>query len=191
MLKMQFEVGDLAARIDPFFTPLSLPSLEFLELGFAPSSQLVWPTHEFSAFQMRAPNITHISLKDCPIPSQALATLLRLTPVLTTLTLLRCGACIDNEFLQTFSYDHSRAARRLVPQLREIDWCGIGSGRLFDDDTLEAAIRSRCWMDDTPPANVARLQKVTVMTRIPKLRRVAFGDKMKDLVEHGLELRLL
>jgi hypothetical protein len=41
MLKMQFEVGNLAARIDPFFTPLSLPSLEFLELGFAPSSQLV------------------------------------------------------------------------------------------------------------------------------------------------------
>ncbi|KAJ6594317.1 hypothetical protein B0H19DRAFT_57882 [Mycena capillaripes] len=167
-------------RAGEFFAPLRLPALQALTLD----AHIVWPLEEFSAFQLRAPNITQFTLKDCPINAQQLVALLQLAPRLTVLTLISCRDCIDNEFLRAFTYDETRG-QLLVPSLQTIHWQHLG--HRFDDDILETAIRSR-WAKDAAPADVPRLRKIT--TNKSSLDPT-FADKMQDLVKQGLKLHLI
>jgi hypothetical protein len=181
-LEVHFEASShVVGYIAPFFTALSLPSLQTFRLGL---SHIDWPPEDFSAFQMRAPNIAQISLIGCRIASQQLITLLRLTPALTMLTLFDCVNCIDNEFLRAFSYNET-GAQWLVPQLRELDWRCIRD--LFDADVFEAAIRSRYWTGDAAPAGMARLRSVT----LEKSTFPILFDWMRELIEQGLVLHII
>ncbi|KAJ7680729.1 hypothetical protein DFH06DRAFT_1464875 [Mycena polygramma] len=141
-------------RLEPFFIPLALPALEALDLTFFGGA--AWPAQEFTAFQLRAPHIAQISLTYCPLTSPELITLLGLAPALTALRLLGCKHCLDRDFLQAFRYDETRP-QPLVPQLQTLD-LGRFDNQL-DIETLEAVIRSRCYI--TGP-DVARLQTVTI-----------------------------
>ncbi|KAJ7128868.1 hypothetical protein C8R46DRAFT_1363345 [Mycena filopes] len=132
----------VGCKIGPFFTTLSTPTLQTLTLSFpGPEHSQPWPASRFSVFQSRAPNITHISLSECPLRSPDLIHLLRLTPALTKLSLLRMPLCLDSWFLQAFSFD-GVTTKRLVPQLCELDW--RGSIENLEPAALIAAIRSRC-----------------------------------------------
>ncbi|KAJ7187795.1 hypothetical protein C8R46DRAFT_1241027 [Mycena filopes] len=112
---------EFGPAVGPFFTTLSTPTLQTLTLAFpGPEHPQPWPASRFSVFQSRAPNITHISLSKCPLRSPDLIHLLRLTPALTKLSLLRMPLCLDSWFLQAFSFD-GVSTKRVVPQLCELD----------------------------------------------------------------------
>jgi hypothetical protein len=179
-LEVEFiRMGDFVERVGPLFIALSVPSLQ----NFALAANVVWPAEEFSSFQMRAPNIAQISLESCLITCQELVTLLRLTPALIALKLKWCKNCMDDEFVQVFAYDETRA-QRLVPRLQKLDWQPMNEMNKYLG-AFEAAIRSRGWTSNTAPPNVAQLRmvKVTSLRRIPR-------HWMQDLVEQGLELHL-
>ncbi|KAJ7151053.1 hypothetical protein C8R46DRAFT_1357985 [Mycena filopes] len=177
-LKMRFDairtdpVG--LREVGPFFTPLNLRSLRSLELSFF----CAWPDREFAAFQHRSPNIVRLHLSHCSIHSHQLVSVLQLAPSLTSLTLEDCENCIDDRFLQAFQHGGAQS-QQLVPELRELDWRGIDRRR-FADDIFEAAIRSRCRTDGTPP-DAVRLQRATLDVYSRRL-----FERMKDLFEHGL-----
>ncbi|KAF7357761.1 F-box domain-containing protein [Mycena venus] len=180
-LKIHFEEGENVDVMHLFSTSLGLPALQTLDLAF--DDNIVWATHEFSAFQMRAPGITRISLRFCPLTSQELVTLLRLAPSLTALKLWLCLNCINDELLRALTRSEETGAQRLVPQLEEIDWHFVGQNSHIG--AFEAVIRSRGWIDNVAP---------------PKLKRVTIGSNsffdlipdgwMQDLVGQGLELRI-
>jgi hypothetical protein len=90
---------------------------------------------------------------------------------------------MDDEFVQAFAYDETRA-QRLVPRLQKLDWQPMNEMNKYLG-AFEAAIRSRGWTSNTAPPNVAQLRmvKVTSLRRIPR-------HWMQDLVEQGLELHL-
>ncbi|KAJ7680740.1 hypothetical protein DFH06DRAFT_1464884 [Mycena polygramma] len=174
----------IAEEVEPLFMALRLPSLRVLELTF--NSEVIWSAQAFSAFQAHAPNLTQFTLTVCPITSQELVELFRLAPMLTTLSMTICHYCIDRDFLDAFRYDGT-PTHRLVPQLQFIDWRWIGSN--LDSDAFEAAIRSRCWIGDAAPSDVARLQTVKVMP-VQQPACAILLERMQDLVDHGLELFL-
>ncbi|KAJ6594283.1 hypothetical protein B0H19DRAFT_1225473 [Mycena capillaripes] len=173
-LKVLFDAGDEdIGRVEPFFEPLVLPVLRTLDLTFDPSG-VVWSAHTFSAFQCHSPHIAHISLTNCPINSGELITLLRLAPAVTTLKLQYCMECIDDEFLVVMTWDGEDNVEPLAPQLRQLDWEAVGDR--FSEQHLEAAIRSRWWINDATGRSVRRLEKVSV--------RGYGGDSMsEDLIE--------
>ncbi|KAJ7039856.1 hypothetical protein C8F04DRAFT_1085107 [Mycena alexandri] len=176
-LEMRFDpIRDPAGvlEVGPFFAPLDLPVLRSLELSFS----CAWPDREFAAFQHRCSNITQIRLSHCPILSHQLVSVLRLAPALTHLSLEDCENCIDDRFLEAFRQD-GVDSQQLVPKLRELNWRGIDHRR-FADDVFEAAIRSRCRTDATPP-DAVRLQKANLDVYSRRL-----FDRMQDLVKHGV-----
>ncbi|KAJ7497672.1 hypothetical protein FB451DRAFT_240829 [Mycena latifolia] len=190
-LKVRFDMGDdEIGRVDLFFVPLSLPTLHSLHLTFDPTPGVLWPMHEFSAFQRRSPNIAHIALTNCPITSGELIILLRHAPAVTALILKDSFRCVDDELLQLLTYDDNDDAPPLAPQLRQLRCEAVGY--VFSEGALEAAIRSRWWTQEgaiAAPPRVARLQKVTVSRDSDSMS----GDliyRMQDLVEQGLDLNL-
>jgi hypothetical protein len=186
-LRMQFDEGrDAIGRVAPFFTPLTLPALQILDLKF---DLIEWPATEFSAFQMRAPNIAQISVHCAPITAHELITLLRLAPSLWKLALFDCRACINSEFLQAFTYTGDGDRETLAPRLKELHLGGIGVSAL-DDGAFEAAIRSRCRNDALSIVGITQLQAVSVVDSFPILRRDALATSMADLRDLGLELTM-
>ncbi|KAJ6521928.1 hypothetical protein DFH09DRAFT_212576 [Mycena vulgaris] len=187
-LRVRFDMGaDEIGRVEPFFEPLSLPALHTLHLTFDPSPAVLWPSN-FSAFQSRSPHITHLTLANCPLHFADLIALLRAAPAITTLKLKRfLSECIDDGVLRLLTYDASDAAAPLAPQLRQIHWEGLG--QRFSELVLEAAIRSRWWMDARESTLVAKLEKVSLSYYDGSMS----GDlihRMRDVVEQGLDLNL-
>ncbi|KAJ6594282.1 hypothetical protein B0H19DRAFT_1366185 [Mycena capillaripes] len=188
-LKVRFDAGyDEVGRVEPFFEPLVLPALHTLDLTFDPAPGVVWLAHAFSAFQLHSPHIDHISLTNCPISSADLTTLLRLAPAVTTLKLKYCTECIDDEFLVVMTWDGEDNVEPLAPQLRQLDWEGVGYK--FSDQRFEAAIRSRWWIDDATGRSLRRLEKVSVSRYGGDSMNEDLVERMKDVVEQGLELTL-
>jgi hypothetical protein len=183
---MRFDAGSHDdGHVEPFFEPLTLPTLHTLDLTFDPSPGVVWSTNEFSAFQRRSPRITYIALTNCPITSVELTCLLQLTPAVTTLNLKYCLQCVDDGFLKVLTCDADGRTEPLAPQLRQLDWDGVGYH--FSDQCLEAAIRSR-WWTDTKERDFVRLEKVSISRYSGDSMSGEFIDRMKDLVEQGLDL---
>ncbi|KAF7357772.1 F-box domain-containing protein [Mycena venus] len=175
-LKVQLWALEVVGHIGPLLGPLTLPALQsFRILGGE-----VWPAQEFSTFQMRAPNISQIFLTRSLIASEELVTLLRLAPALTSLTLMSCARCINDPFLQAFTYDVGDG-NNLVPHLHDLRWQSVGYHHL-DYALFESAIRSRCSADVTP------LKQVIVDGS--SFRRLPVAQ-MQDLKEKGLELHII
>ncbi|KAJ7693357.1 hypothetical protein B0H17DRAFT_500141 [Mycena rosella] len=192
-LKVRFDMGDdETGHVEPFFEPLSLPSLRTLALVFDSTPGVLWPMDDFSAFQLRSPHIADIALTNCPITPAELITLLRRAPEVTTLTVLDSADCIDEDVLRLLTYDENDSAAPLAPQLRQIHWEAIGY--IFSERMLETTIRSRWWTDAQEAAGatrsrVARLQKATIL-RYERSVNGGLIHRMQDLVEQGLDLNL-
>ncbi|KAJ7028533.1 hypothetical protein C8F04DRAFT_1119028 [Mycena alexandri] len=181
-LKAEFyEDDNPAGGVAPFFASLFLPALETLDLEF----DVPWPVQEFSAFQRGAPNIVDMTLRSVPITSDELVTVLRLAPALTALSLICCENCTNDDFLDAFSYGASNAPQ-LVPRLQTFQWQVIGVH--FQLDKLEAAIRSRRWIDDETPRDAARLRLEKITISIIGGDSETFIDRLQDLVHQGLTL---
>ncbi|KAJ7474310.1 hypothetical protein FB451DRAFT_1467123 [Mycena latifolia] len=172
-LDVQFNEGDEeTGEVGPFGTEMTT----------------AWPAQEFTALQMGSPHITQMFLTFCSINSGELLALLRLSPAITNLFIIACPSCIDNNFLQPFSYNVTNI-EPLAPQLRTLYW-RIVAGQ-FEDDVFEAAIRSRWWKEEgMRQSHVARLQSVSLTYSLGEARSKALMDKMRDVVEEGLVLKL-
>ncbi|KAJ7754571.1 hypothetical protein B0H16DRAFT_748411 [Mycena metata] len=182
-LKMRFQkmydpVGEVG--VGSFFRPLSLPALADLNVEF----DCTWPTPDFSAFQHHSPNLVEFSLKNCPISAEELRNVLRLSPILTVLA-LECDTSLDTDLVQAFNFN---PMQQLVPRLQELYL--RGSAEHFAPRILEAAIRTR--MNDTvSPDGVARLRKVFLEVHpYPQSAKSDMLYRMRDLVQHGLEVQI-
>ncbi|KAJ7709454.1 hypothetical protein B0H17DRAFT_1028054 [Mycena rosella] len=176
-------IGGVAA----FFMPLALPSLKTLDLQFNPDGDLTWPTEVFSQFQNRSQNIKRIDLMFSVIDVAGLVALLRHSPALTTLDIQNCWNCVEDAVFEALRYDDG-ATLPLAPKLQNLHFTNVGLG--FEEDILEAAIRSRWWTDEQglndPPPRVARLKSFSIACADDG--RQLSEDLMNDLIEQGLEL---
>ncbi|KAJ7162166.1 hypothetical protein C8R46DRAFT_1103740 [Mycena filopes] len=184
-LKLEFYEADNpgpAGGVGLFFAPLCAPELDTLELEI----DRAWCTPEFFAFQRGSPNLASLALRGTSITSSELVTVLPLAPVLTAFWLYCCEDCIDDAFLDAFTYHPSNAQQQLVPRLQTMKWQVIGAN--FQPDKLEAAIRSRWWKDDEAPGDGARLRLDNIQISITGAQSETFIDSLQDLVAQGLAL---
>ncbi|KAJ7646947.1 hypothetical protein FB45DRAFT_184477 [Roridomyces roridus] len=189
VLHISFELGnDDVGLVSPFFAPLALPALHTLALTFDPTPSVLWPTAELSAFQSRSPHLRNIKLQHASITSSELASLLRLAPETTELTLHGCSDAVDDPLLDQLTYHKDTDAPPLAPRLRHLIVSGFGAYE-FSARRLERMVRSRWWEDPAArPQQVAYLEQLV----IPPVDRLAgsftngiFGDSIVDLVEDG------
>ncbi|KAJ6490657.1 hypothetical protein C8R47DRAFT_455463 [Mycena vitilis] len=179
--------------LEAFFAPLSLPSLTsiYLHCDYDATEQGGnWPTDVFSEFLRRAPKIEKIELQSCSIESDGLAALLQHGPSLTTLDAEFAIQCNADAFFRALRYDTSDLTP-LAPNLQDIRlWCI----HHFEEDVVEAAIRTRWWKDgawvlpDGSPRRVCRLKYVTASHDDSGRMSAGFTARTEDLVEQGLKL---
>ncbi|KAJ7264949.1 hypothetical protein B0H12DRAFT_1230583 [Mycena haematopus] len=155
-----------AGHVMPFLDYLSVPVLEELCLNFGDmGDDPCWTETCFTAFQLRAPNITQLELKYSDLTSDDLRTAVRHAPSLTHLKLTACHACFDDALIDALRYE--ACVRPLVPHLHNL-YLHVGNN--FTDDILAGMIASRWWTDtelasrSAPPA-VSRSTHVALRGR--------------------------
>ncbi|KAJ6466841.1 hypothetical protein C8R45DRAFT_479163 [Mycena sanguinolenta] len=185
--------------VEAFLAPLALPSLKTLNVDFDDGEAASWPTQAVTSFQDRCPNIEQITLYGSSITSEGLMALLRNSPALTTLNITSCWDCIDDPFWHALRYDVVEPCP-LVPKLKSL--CLDCVGDKFTDGSMEAAIRSRWWLDndvsDGSPPRISRLERVFA-TRFGQVDSddglenfsEEFEAQVQDMVDQGLRLELL
>jgi uncharacterized protein YjbI with pentapeptide repeats len=131
----------------PFLDCLSAPALEELCLNFAdmgPRRQ-PWTQADFTAFQLRSPNITRLDLTFSNLTSDDLTTALLHAPSLTHLKILACDCCFDDTLIQALQYKDG--VEPLVPHLHHLIWDSEIDENMFSEDILTDMIASRWWTD--------------------------------------------
>ncbi|KAF7346017.1 F-box domain-containing protein [Mycena sanguinolenta] len=134
--------GD-AKHFTPFFGSLSTPALQRVCVDFAEMRTTEhWTEARFTAFQLRAPNITWLELLYADLTSDDFAAAILHAPSLTHLKLFRCS-CFDDTAITALRYEDGVAP--LAPRLN----CLVLEGMLHDvsDDILASMIASRWWTD--------------------------------------------
>ncbi|KAJ6451582.1 hypothetical protein C8R45DRAFT_1041721 [Mycena sanguinolenta] len=125
--------------ITQFFEHLSTPLLRKLRVKLGHGH---WTQAHFTAFQLRAPNITHLEFNQLPsVTSDDLGAAIRHAPSLTHLTLDRCDNCFDDAFIRTLHYVDGVEPR--APRLHSL----VVHGRAWSEDILAGMIASRWWTD--------------------------------------------
>ncbi|KAJ6512972.1 hypothetical protein C8R45DRAFT_961974 [Mycena sanguinolenta] len=123
-----------------------------------------WSQTRFTAFQLRAPNITQIELRHSDLTSDDLRAVIQHAPSLTRLKLRSCYSCFDDALINVLYYEYTDA-RPLVPHLHTLVLDYIGNN--FTEHILAGMIASRWWTDAElasridPPA-VARWKSVAL-----------------------------
>ncbi|KAF7357478.1 Cytochrome P450 [Mycena sanguinolenta] len=122
-----------------FFYRLSTPALQELQLH-----GVRWIPADFTAFQLRAPNITSLELIDsysC-VPRDMKAAICD-TPSLTHLTIKDCKESFDDAFISSLCYKDGLTP--LVPRLHHLV---VDSNVVnFTEDVLASMIMSRWWTE--------------------------------------------
>ncbi|KAJ6466842.1 hypothetical protein C8R45DRAFT_1172140 [Mycena sanguinolenta] len=179
-----------------FFAPLALPSLTTLNVDFENGEVASWPTQAVTLFQGRCPNIEHIELYGSTIASEGLIALLRNGRALTTLDVTYCLHCIDEHFWRALRY-HAADPFPLAPKLKTLRLECMGED--FTADSVEAAIRSRWWIDDSVSAGsrIARLESVSIRCfgEIASDDNMGVScedleDRVQDMVDQGFIFEL-
>ncbi|KAJ6501973.1 hypothetical protein C8R45DRAFT_1209626 [Mycena sanguinolenta] len=131
----------------PLSDCLSAPALEELYLDFLNKEmdRLFWTSAHFTAFQLRAPNITHLELEDSCLTVDDLTGAIHHAPFLTHLTLVNCRACFDDAFASALYYEVSTTP--LAPNLHYLVLLKFDFGDNFTEDILARMIISRWWTD--------------------------------------------
>ncbi|KAJ6502098.1 hypothetical protein C8R45DRAFT_975386 [Mycena sanguinolenta] len=173
--------------IEAFLQPLALPSLKTLNLDFDSEQYEFWPTQVVTSFQGRCPNIEEIELRYSSISSGELIALLGNAHALVSLKIACCWECITEDFWDALRY-HPPDSRPLVPILRDMELEAVVDSYA----AMEAAIRSRWWLDDdvaqSRSPHISRLKNVWVYSDEPFSEEFKAG--MQDIADQGLNLRL-
>ncbi|KAF7363978.1 F-box domain-containing protein [Mycena sanguinolenta] len=179
---------DLRFRDGQHFVPLSdclsAPALEELYLDFwnRETDRLFWTSAHFTAFQLRAANITQLGFEDSLLTVDDLKIAIHHAPSLTHLTLDNCGACFDDAFANALCYKPDTTP--LAPNLHHFVLFRFDFGDNFTEDTLARMIVSRWWTDTelasrlVPPA-VARWTHVELNGN--RYLGEELADMLKDL----------
>ncbi|KAJ7869638.1 hypothetical protein B0H13DRAFT_1051346 [Mycena leptocephala] len=149
MLKFYPPRGPGNLHFTPFLSRLSTPALQEVTLHLTHS--FIWLERQFSAFQLRSPNITHLEVRYSSLASGDLRAALIYVPSMTHLELRSCPQCIDDDLLRSLSYRDG--AEPLVPHLHHLTLVNLKIDRVLKSYMVEAMIVSR-W--DSGSAAVAR-----------------------------------
>ncbi|KAF8217841.1 hypothetical protein K438DRAFT_1795739 [Mycena galopus ATCC 62051] len=160
-----------AEYLTPFLDCISAPTLDELCLDFGKMIHGVerWTEAHFTAFQLRAPNITQLELNYSDLTSDDLMAVIRHAPFITHLKLRLCNYCLDDALVATLYYENGVTPmlprlHNLVLEIREVE----EERYAFAEANLAGMIASRWWTDaemgahSTPPA-VARWTYVRVL----------------------------
>ncbi|KAJ7162941.1 hypothetical protein C8R46DRAFT_331513 [Mycena filopes] len=139
VLRFDFdEPGFLA----PLFVGLALPVLKRFKIAL--SSELEWPSMEFTQFQLRSPNIESLSISYSSLDSNDLMAILRHSPTLSKLDLQCCRHAFDEYIAVSLCASH-QSLTQLVPRLHSLT---VVEGCYdFEEHTLSALIAGRWWTD--------------------------------------------
>ncbi|KAJ7505823.1 hypothetical protein B0H11DRAFT_2334763 [Mycena galericulata] len=162
-------------------------------------SVYVWTQAErlpstFPQFQQGSPCITEINFLLMQLTSAELIVMLRNSPLLERLHLLRCYRCIDDKLLNALRYRDSDPSP-LAPALTLVWFDEVGD--TFSQPILETAIRSRWWTNEDlasiPSDRHPRVKrwKIFLLTTTPgRPFDQTFKAKFEDCRAKGLDLRL-
>jgi hypothetical protein len=130
--------------VAPFFMCLALPALKKLNLYL--DSEQTWSSAEFTQFQLRSPNIEHLTIDSSQMmePSDLLAALQH-APSLVTLRMEVSTYCFDGSIVAALQYSDTLAVP-FVPRLEDLFFSYAGTA--FEEDALDAMIQSRWWTDE-------------------------------------------
>ncbi|KAJ6512988.1 hypothetical protein C8R45DRAFT_1153646 [Mycena sanguinolenta] len=168
---------------------LSVPALQGLCLNFEyvdmaswPQARN-WPQARFTAFQLRAPNITQLDLRHSRLTSDDLLSAIRHAPSLTDLKLRSCYSCFDDSLIGVLCYTD---AIPLAPHLHTLLLDDIGDN--FTEDIFASMIASRWWTDAElasriVPPTVARWTRVELHTFDSHFLD-SLGDLPSDVLVH-------
>ncbi|KAJ6501938.1 hypothetical protein C8R45DRAFT_974883 [Mycena sanguinolenta] len=136
----------------PFTDSLTTPALEELYLDFSilETDRLFWTSAHFTAFQLRAPNITRLGFEDSLLTVDDLTVAIHHAPFLTHLTLFNCRACFDDTLIGALHYE--AGATPLAPNLQYLRLRDIDIGDNFTETKLADMIASR-WLTDAELAS--------------------------------------
>ncbi|KAJ7622471.1 hypothetical protein FB45DRAFT_870657 [Roridomyces roridus] len=170
------EISGLTA----FLSPLALPSLITLEIGFSEQLEETWPTAVLSDFQGRSPKIESMSFDHSFCDTEDMLRLLRQSPALKSLDLTRNFRCVTDDLLRALRYDESEPTP-LAPQLQDMT-LSLGE---CTQSLLEDTIRSRWWTDATLPSPEPRIKRLDEVVILENSLSPGFEDRVRDLVDHG------
>ncbi|KAJ6501962.1 hypothetical protein C8R45DRAFT_1091873 [Mycena sanguinolenta] len=129
----------------PLTDCLSAPALEELVLNLMDKEidRIFWTSVHFTAFQLRAPNITSLRFHESCLTSDDLMDVLRHAPALTELRLISCRQCFNDVLISSLCYN--ARTRPLAPRLHHLRLHNLGHH--FTKDMLVRMITSRWWID--------------------------------------------
>ncbi|KAJ7922326.1 hypothetical protein B0H13DRAFT_125182 [Mycena leptocephala] len=132
----------ISGFVAPFFMCLALPALKKLKLLL--DSEQTWSSAEFTQFQLRSPNIEHLTINNSymMVPSDLLA-VLQHAPSLVRLHMYIC--CFDGSIVASLQYSDTLAVP-FAPRLEDLFFSYAGTA--FEEDALDAMIQSRWWTDE-------------------------------------------
>ncbi|KAF7357483.1 F-box domain-containing protein [Mycena sanguinolenta] len=183
-LIFEFIPVGLTTHITPFFEHLSTPLLQTLCMRFGKGH---WTQAHFMAFQLRAPNITHLEFGQpafCSLhpefTSDDLGAAIRHAPSLTHLTLDRCDNSFDDVLIHTLCYKDGVVP--LAPRLHSLVVKSVK--RNFTEDVLAGMIASRWWTD----AELASVSPAVARWTHVKLKfgfggQDCLGPRFRDIVK--------
>ncbi|KAJ7210683.1 hypothetical protein B0H12DRAFT_1329989 [Mycena haematopus] len=146
-----------AGPFPPFFDYLSVPLLEDLRLNFSDMMEhKEWSEAHFTAFQLRAPNITRLELSYLYLTLDALRAAISHAPSLTHLELNYCHQCFDDALIDALTYKNRTGT--LAPRLHHLVLENMECDNIFTEDILGKMIASRWWSDTELASHLARLQ---------------------------------
>ncbi|KAJ6451606.1 hypothetical protein C8R45DRAFT_1223788 [Mycena sanguinolenta] len=183
-----FSPGEQMHHITPFFDQLSTPLLQALHMLVRGS--YYWTQAHFSAFQLRAPNITWLEFRySYSFTSNNMIAVIRNAVSLTHLRIVSCNRCFDDAFISTLYYQDGVAP--LVPGLHDLIVRGHFEG--FTEDHLAGMIASR-WWPDTELASHSVLRAVARWTQLQlEFERHTlsqrFTEILKDMPSDVLKIR--
>ncbi|KAJ6466431.1 hypothetical protein C8R45DRAFT_488856 [Mycena sanguinolenta] len=164
--------GSAVVLFTAFFNDLSAPALQELSLTFLGMRERWTETH-FTTFQLQAPNITQLDLRDAEnLTSAQFRTVLLHAPSLTHLKLFRCP-CFDESAMTALRYEDGITP--VVPCLHHLVLECIAH-HVSDSDILASMIATRWWTD-------AALASRSVP---PAVARWTHLELWSDLSEHPL-----
>ncbi|KAJ7355896.1 hypothetical protein DFH08DRAFT_510728 [Mycena albidolilacea] len=178
----------MGPHVMPFLRHVSAPALDGLSLDFEIEDGLQWDDASFTAFQLRAPNVTKLEITTglACIPSNALRAALLHAPSLTHLSLDDCPNSIDDALIRALCY--IEGVPPLVPHLHSLTLTNMSESRV-SAEVLTSTIASRLWTDgelalrSVPPA-VARWRKIELEGAGEVFSRL--GQNFQDAID-GLQ----
>ncbi|KAJ7626613.1 hypothetical protein DFH06DRAFT_734994 [Mycena polygramma] len=171
--------GSTSGFVAPIFVRLALPALTKLKLVLR--FGLTWQSAEFTQFHLRSPNIERLAISSSEMTSDDLLTILQHAPSLVELKMDHSAFCFDDSIVTGLLFTETDTIH-LAPKLQTLSFLDIVKN--FEEDMLDAMIRSRWWTDE----QLRALPSVPHVSRWLSIR-LSFVEE-EDMISPDLESTL-